>query len=420
MKADVLLGLQWGDEGKGKVVDVLTPQYDLVTRFQGGPNAGHTLEFEGQKYVLRSIPSGIFQGDKINIIGNGVVLDPALFKAEVDALEASGHPLTERLKISKKAHLILPTHRLLDAAYESAKGEGKIGTTGKGIGPTYTDKIGRNGVRVGDILQNFDEIYRNAISKHQAILAQYNFEYDLESIEKEWFAGIECIKKFELIESEHEINQALKSGKKVLAEGAQGTMLDIDFGSYPFVTSSNTICAGACTGLGIAPNKIGEVYGIFKAYCTRVGSGPFPTELFDETGDLMRKNGNEFGSVTGRPRRCGWVDLVALRYAVMINGVTQLIMMKSDVMDAFETIKACVAYKINGVETEQFPYSIEGNIEPVYTELPGWKTDMTNMHSEDEFPEEFNNYLSFLEDELEVPIKIVSVGPDRAQTIIRE
>jgi adenylosuccinate synthase len=420
MKADVLLGLQWGDEGKGKVVDVLTPQYDLVTRFQGGPNAGHTLEFEGQKYVLRSIPSGIFQGDKINIIGNGVVLDPALFKAEVDALEATGHPLTERLKISKKAHLILPTHRLLDAAYESAKGEGKIGTTGKGIGPTYTDKIGRNGVRVGDILENFEEIYQNAINKHKAILAQYNFEYDLESIEKEWFAGIECIKKFELIESEHEINQALKSGKKVLAEGAQGTMLDIDFGSYPFVTSSNTICAGACTGLGIAPNKIGEVYGIFKAYCTRVGSGPFPTELFDETGDLMRKNGNEFGSVTGRPRRCGWVDLVALRYAVMINGVTQLIMMKSDVMDAFETIKACVAYKINGVETEQFPYSIEGNIEPVYAELPGWKTDMTNMHSEDEFPEEFNNYLSFLEDELEVPIKIVSVGPDRAQTIIRE
>jgi len=420
MKADVLLGLQWGDEGKGKVVDVLTPQYDLVTRFQGGPNAGHTLEFEGQKYVLRSIPSGIFQGDKINIIGNGVVLDPALFKAEVDALEASGHPLTERLKISKKAHLILPTHRLLDAAYESAKGEGKIGTTGKGIGPTYTDKISRNGVRVGDILQNFDEIYRNAINKHKAILAQYNFEYDLETLEKEWFAGIECIKKFELIESEHEINQALKSGRKVLAEGAQGTMLDIDFGSYPFVTSSNTICAGACTGLGIAPNKIGEVYGIFKAYCTRVGSGPFPTELFDETGDLMRKNGNEFGSVTGRPRRCGWVDLVALRYAVMINGVTQLIMMKSDVMDAFETIKACVAYKINGVETEQFPYSIDGIVEPVYAELPGWKTDMTNMHSEDEFPEEFNNYLSFLEDELEVPIKIVSVGPDRAQTIIRE
>jgi adenylosuccinate synthase len=420
MKADVLLGLQWGDEGKGKVVDVLTPGYDLVTRFQGGPNAGHTLEFEGQKYVLRSIPSGIFQGDKINIIGNGVVLDPALFKAEVDALEASGHPLTKRLKISQKTHLILPTHRLLDQAYESAKGKSKIGTTGKGIGPTYTDKISRNGVRVGDILHNFEEKYTEAINKHKAILDQYNFQYDLESLEKDWFAGIDCIKKFELIESEHVVNNALKEGKKVLAEGAQGTMLDIDFGSYPYVTSSNTICAGACTGLGIAPNKIGEVYGIFKAYCTRVGSGPFPTELFDETGDIMRKNGNEFGSVTGRPRRCGWVDLVALKYAVMINGVTQLIMMKSDVMDAFETIKACVAYKINGKEIEQFPYTIEGDIEPVYVELPGWQTDMTKMQSENEFPEEFNNYLNFLEEELEVPIRIVSVGPDREQTIIRE
>lgn len=419
MKVDVLLGLQWGDEGKGKVVDVLTPGYDLVTRFQGGPNAGHTLEFEGQKYVLRSIPSGIFQGDKINIIGNGVVLDPALFKAEAEALEKSGHPLTERLKISKKAHLILPTHRLLDQAYESAKGAAKIGTTGKGIGPTYTDKVSRNGVRVGDILLNFNEIYQKAISRHKEILSQYNFEYDLPALEKEWFEGIEYIRKFELIDSEHLINQALKADKKVLAEGAQGTMLDVDFGSYPFVTSSNTICAGACTGLGVAPRNIGEVYGIFKAYCTRVGSGPFPTELFDATGDLMRKNGNEFGSVTGRPRRCGWVDLVALKYAVMINGVTQLIMMKSDVMDAFETIKACVAYRINGVETEQFPYSIEGDIEPVYVELPGWQTNMTKMQSEDEFPEEFNAYLDFLEAELEVPIKIVSVGPDRAQTIVR-
>jgi len=419
MKVDVLLGLQWGDEGKGKVVDVLTPGYDLVTRFQGGPNAGHTLEFEGQKYVLRSIPSGIFQGDKINIIGNGVVLDPALFKAEAEALEKSGHPLTERLKISKKAHLILPTHRLLDQAYESAKGAAKIGTTGKGIGPTYTDKVSRNGVRVGDILLNFNEIYQRAIARHKEILSQYNFEYDLPALEKEWFEGIEYIRKFELIDSEHLINQALKADKKVLAEGAQGTMLDVDFGSYPFVTSSNTICAGACTGLGVAPRNIGEVYGIFKAYCTRVGSGPFPTELFDATGDLMRKNGNEFGSVTGRPRRCGWVDLVALKYAVMINGVTQLIMMKSDVMDAFETIKACVAYRINGVETEQFPYSIEGDIEPVYVELPGWQTNMTKMQSEDEFPEEFNAYLDFLEAELEVPIKIVSVGPDRAQTIVR-
>jgi len=419
MKADVLLGLQWGDEGKGKVVDVLTPGYDLVTRFQGGPNAGHTLEFEGKKFVLRSIPSGIFQGNKINVIGNGVVLDPALFKAEVDALETSGHPLTERLKISKKAHLILPTHRLLDACYEAAKGVEKIGTTGKGIGPTYTDKVSRNGLRIGDILSNFDEKYKIATDRHKEILKQHNFAYELDELEKAWFEGVECIKRFELIDSEHFVNDALKSGKKVLAEGAQGTMLDIDFGSYPFVTSSNTICAGACTGLGVAPRSIGEVYGIFKAYCTRVGSGPFPTELFDETGDSMRRIGFEFGSVTGRPRRCGWIDLVALKYAVMINGVTQLIMMKSDVMDGFDTIKACVAYKINGVETEQFPFDLSDGAEPVYVEMAGWNTDMTNMQSEDEFPEEFNTYLNFLEEELQVPIKIVSVGPDRAQTIIR-
>lgn len=419
MKVDVLLGLQWGDEGKGKVVDVLTPGYDLVTRFQGGPNAGHTLEFEGSKFVLRSIPSGIFQGGKINVIGNGVVLDPALFKAEIDALEVSGHPLTERLKISKKAHLILPTHRLLDAAYESAKGNSKIGTTGKGIGPTYTDKISRNGLRVGDILNNFEEKYKAAIERHKEMLDQYDFEYNLPELEKAWFEGIECIKRFELIDSEHFVNDALKAGKKVLAEGAQGTMLDIDFGSYPFVTSSNTICAGACTGLGVAPRNIGEVYGIFKAYCTRVGSGPFPTELFDETGDDMRRIGFEFGSVTGRPRRCGWIDLVALKYAVMINGVTQLIMMKSDVMDGFDTIKACVAYKINGVETEQFPFDLNDGAEAQYVEMPGWKTDMTKMQSEEEFPEEFNAYLDFLEEELQVPIKIVSVGPDRAQTIIR-
>lgn len=418
-KVDVLLGLQWGDEGKGKVVDVLTPRYDMVTRFQGGPNAGHTLEFNGEKYVLRSIPSGIFQGDKVNIIGNGVVLDPALFKAEVEALEKTGHPLTKRLKISKKAHLILPTHRLLDQAYESAKGESKIGTTGKGIGPAYSDKISRNGLRVGDILHNFEEKYSMAIQRHKEILAQYNFTYELTELEKEWMEGIETIKKFELIDSEHVINQALKDGKKVLAEGAQGTMLDIDFGSYPFVTSSNTICAGACTGLGVAPRVIGDVYGIFKAYCTRVGSGPFPTELFDATGDEMRNKGHEYGSVTGRPRRCGWIDLVALKYAVMINGVTRLIMMKSDVMDQFEVIKACVAYKIDGVETEHFPYSIEGELEPVYIELPGWQTDMSGMRSENEFPEEFNAYLNFLEAELEVPITIVSVGPDREQTIQR-
>ncbi len=420
MKADVLLGLQWGDEGKGKVVDVLTPNYDLITRFQGGPNAGHTLEFEGQKFVLRSIPSGIFQGDKINIIGNGVVLDPALFKAEVEGLEKSGHPLTERLKISKKAHLILPTHRLLDAAYEAAKGSAKIGTTGKGIGPTYTDKISRNGVRVGDILHNFDQKYAAAVARHKEILKQLNFDYNLDELEKAWFEGIECIKKFDLIDSEHFINNALREGKKVLAEGAQGTLLDIDFGSYPFVTSSNTVCAGACTGLGIAPRAIGEVYGIFKAYCTRVGSGPFPTELFDTTGDDMRRIGFEFGSVTGRPRRCGWIDLVALRYAIMINGVTKLIMMKSDVLDTFETINACVAYKVDGVETSEFPYDITDGAEPVYVELPGWKTDMTKMQTENEFPEEFNNYLSFLEAELGVDIAIVSVGPDRDQTIVRD
>ena len=417
---DVVLGLQWGDEGKGKIVDVLTPEYDVVVRFQGGPNAGHTLEFEGQKFVLRSIPSGIFQGDKINIIGNGVVLDPALFKAEVEGLEKSGHPLTERLKISKKAHLILPTHRLLDAAYEAAKGSAKIGTTGKGIGPTYTDKISRNGVRVGDILHNFDQKYAAAVARHKEILKQLNFDYNLDELEKAWFEGIECIKKFDLIDSEHFINNALREGKKVLAEGAQGTLLDIDFGSYPFVTSSNTVCAGACTGLGIAPRAIGEVYGIFKAYCTRVGSGPFPTELFDTTGDDMRRIGFEFGSVTGRPRRCGWIDLVALRYAIMINGVTKLIMMKSDVLDTFETINACVAYKVDGVETSEFPYDITDGAEPVYVELPGWKTDMTKMQTENEFPEEFNNYLSFLEAELGVDIAIVSVGPDRDQTIVRD
>ncbi|MDR0232238.1 MAG: adenylosuccinate synthase [Dysgonamonadaceae bacterium] len=418
MKVDVLLGLQWGDEGKGKIVDVLTPKYDIVARFQGGPNAGHTLEFEGQKYVLRSIPSGIFQGGKINIIGNGVVLDPALFKVEVEDLQKSGHNLTNRLLISKKAHLILPTHRLLDAAYEASKGDEKIGTTGKGIGPTYTDKVSRNGLRVGDLLHNFEEKYAKAVARHREILRNLNFEYDLIPLEKEWFAGIECLKRFQLIDSDHFINKALTEGRKVLAEGAQGTMLDIDFGSYPFVTSSNTVCAGACTGLGIAPKRIGEVYGIFKAYCTRVGSGPFPTELFDETGQEMRNLGHEYGSVTGRPRRCGWIDLVALRYAVMVNGVTQLIMMKSDVMDAFETIKTCVAYKIDGIETEDFPFEITDNVEPIFVEFPGWQTDMTKMQSENEFPEEFNAYLTFLEESLGVGIKIVSVGPDREQTII--
>lgn len=419
MKVDVLLGLQWGDEGKGKIVDVLTPNYEVVTRFQGGPNAGHTLEFEGQKYVLRSVPSGIFQGGKINIVGNGVVLDPALFKQEVEALEASGHDLTKRLLISKKAHLILPTHRLLDAAYESAKGKSKIGTTGKGIGPTYTDKVSRNGLRVGDLENNFEEKYKNAIARHKEILSHYDFKYDLEPIEKEWLAGVEKLRQFKFIDSEHVINSYLADGKNILAEGAQGTMLDVDFGSYPFVTSSNTISAGACTGLGIAPQRIGDVFGIFKAYCTRVGSGPFPTELNDATGEELRKLGYEFGAVTGRPRRCGWADLVALKYAVMINGVTKLIMMKSDVLDQFDKIKLCVAYKVNGVETEDFPFDINEGVEPIYAELDGWKTDMTKMKSEDEFPEEYNAYVDFIEEYLNVPIAIVSVGPDREQTINR-
>ena len=419
MKIDVLLGLQWGDEGKGKVVDVLTPHYDVVARFQGGPNAGHTLEFEGQKYVLRSIPSGIFQGDKVNIIGNGVVLDPALFKAEAEALEASGHPLKERLHISKKAHLILPTHRLLDAAYEAAKGDAKVGTTGKGIGPTYTDKISRNGLRVGDILHDFDKKYAQAKARHEQILKSLNFEYDLTDTEKAWFEGIEYLKQFHLVDSEHEVNRLLDEGKSILCEGAQGTMLDIDFGSYPFVTSSNTVCAGACTGLGVAPNKIGDVYGIFKAYCTRVGAGPFPTELFDETGKTIRDLGHEYGAVTGRERRCGWIDLVALKYAIMVDGVTKLIMMKSDVLDGFDTIKACVAYRVNGEEIDYFPFDIAEGVEPIYVELPGWKADMNQMTSEDEFPEEFNAYLTFLEEQLGVPVKIVSVGPDREQTIVR-
>ena len=419
MKVDVLLGLQWGDEGKGKVVDVLTPKYDVVTRFQGGPNAGHTLEFEGQKYVLRSIPSGIFQGGKKNIIGNGVVLDPVLFRQEAESLAASGHDLTKQLCISKKAHLILPTHRVLDAAYEAAKGDAKIGTTGKGIGPTYTDKVSRNGLRVGDVLYHFEDKYAAAKKKHEAILKALNYRYDITELEKEWFEAIAFLERFQLIYSEHVINNLLEEGKSVLAEGAQGTMLDVDFGSYPFVTSSNTICAGACTGLGVAPGNIGEVYGIFKAYCTRVGAGPFPTELFDETGEKLCALGHEFGAVTGRKRRCGWIDLVALKYAVMINGVSQLIMMKSDVLDSFDTIKACVAYKINGEETDEFPFDICDGVEPVYVEIPGWKTDMTQMTSEDEFPEEFNAYVSFLEEELGVPVKIVSVGPDREQTIIR-
>ena len=421
MKIDVLLGLQWGDEGKGKVVDVLTPRYDVVARFQGGPNAGHTLEFDGKKYVLRSIPSGIFQHGQINIIGNGVVLDPVLFREEAEALERSGIDLRKVLKISKKAHLIMPTHRLLDAANERAKGGAKIGTTGKGIGPTYTDKISRNGLRLGDTLDGFDKKYEAARNRHLDMLRAMSETPDLAEAEARWLDAIEYLRTFDIIDSEHYVNRCLREGKSVLCEGAQGTLLDVDFGSYPFVTSSNTVAAGACTGLGVAPNKIGEVFGIFKAYCTRVGSGPFPTELFDETGKKIRDIGHEYGAVTGRERRCGWIDLVALRYAIMINGVTQLIMMKSDVLDDFDTIKACVAYEIDGVRTEEFPYTVEDDrITPVYVELPGWKTDMTAMKSEDEFPEAFRNYIAFLEEQLQTPITIVSIGPDREQTILRK
>lgn len=419
-KVDVLLGLQWGDEGKGKVVDVLTPHYDVIARFQGGPNAGHTLEFEGEKYVLRSIPSGIFQGGKVNIIGNGVVLAPDLFMGEAKDLELSGHPLKQRLRISKKAHLIMPTHRILDRAYEAAKGKDKVGTTGKGIGPTYTDKVSRNGLRIGDILCDFERKYTEHKERHMKMLAALgwtDFE-GFEETEKLWMEGIEYMKEFEFIDSEHVINHLLRDGKNILCEGAQGTMLDVDFGSYPFVTSSNTICAGACTGLGIGPNKIGNVYGIMKAYCTRVGAGPFPTELFDETGKKIRDLGHEYGAVTGRERRCGWIDLVQLRYSVMVDGVTELIMMKSDVLDTFETIKACVAYELpDGTQTQDFPYEID-DVKPVYKEFRGWKKDMTQCRSAAEFPQEFRDYVAFLEEYLETKIGIISIGPDREQTIV--
>lgn len=420
-KVDVLLGLQWGDEGKGKVVDVLTPHYDVIARFQGGPNAGHTLEFNGEKYVLRSIPSGIFQGDKVNIIGNGVVLAPDLFMEEAKALEQSGHNLRSRLLVSRKAHLIMPTHRLLDAAYETRKGKNKVGTTGKGIGPAYTDKVSRNGLRVGDIDNDFEAKYKEHKARHIEMLMELGItQIDISAVEKKWMEGIEYLRTFSLIDSEHEIDKLLRNQKTILCEGAQGTMLDVDFGSYPYVTSSNTVCAGACTGLGIGPNKIGEVYGIMKAYCTRVGEGPFPTELFDETGKKIRDVGHEYGAVTGRERRCGWIDLVALRYSIMVNGVTQLIMMKSDVLDGFETIKACVAYEQNGKKLDRLPYDLSDGIKPVYEELPGWKTDMTKITKEEDFPEAFKEYIRFLEKELETPIRIISVGPDREQTIVRK
>jgi adenylosuccinate synthase len=419
-KVDVLLGLQWGDEGKGKIVDVLTPKYDIIARFQGGPNAGHTLEFDGIKHVLHTIPSGIFRKDTLNIVGNGVVIDPVIFQREIENLAKFNLPIKETLLISNKAHLILPTHRLLDAASEQAKGKSKIGSTLKGIGPTYMDKTGRNGIRVGDIFTpTFKEKYDNLVAKHRGMLDHYEgFEYNVEELEPAFFEGIELLKSLTTIDSEHFINKAMKEGKTILAEGAQGTLLDIDFGSYPFVTSSNTITAGTCTGLGVAPTKIGDVIGIFKAYCTRVGSGPFPTELHDEVGEEIRRAGGEFGATTGRPRRCGWIDLPALKYAIMINGASELSMMKSDVLDEFEEIKVCTHYIIDGKKVDYLPFDITDiDIEPVYESIKGWNTDTTNLTSFADAPKELKDYVDYLEKHLEVPIHTVSVGPDRSQTL---
>lgn len=420
MSVDVLLGLQWGDEGKGKIVDVLTPKYDIIARFQGGPNAGHTLEFEGIKHVLHTIPSGIFRKEVINLVGNGVVIDPVVFQKEIEKLAPFNLDLKRSLLISKKAHLILPSHRLLDAASETSKGKNKIGSTLKGIGPTYMDKTGRNGLRVGDIFSpRFMEKYNALVEKHLSILNHYeSFEYDLKSIEAPFFEGIELLRSLTCVDSEQYINDAIKSGKKVLAEGAQGTMLDIDFGTYPFVTSSNTVTAGTCTGLGIAPTKIGNVIGIFKAYCTRVGSGPFPSELLDEVGEQIRQEGREFGSTTGRPRRCGWIDLPAMKYAIMINGVTELSMMKADVLSVFDTIRVCTHYEIDGTVVDYLPFDIvDQEITPIYADLPGWNCDLTQLQSMAEAPEALKGYVAYLEKELEVPITVVSVGPDRKQTL---
>ncbi len=418
-KADVLLGLQWGDEGKGKIVDVLTPSYDIIARFQGGPNAGHTLEFNGIKHVLHTIPSGIFHPTAINIVGNGVVIDPVIFKKEIDALLKLGVNVKSKLLISKRAHLILPTHRLLDAASEASKGKNKIGSTLKGIGPTYMDKTGRNGLRIGDIeTAEFREKYQVLVEKHKQLLSFYNFEYNLAELEPTWFEAIESLKNLEFVESEHYLNKAMLAGKKVLAEGAQGSLLDIDFGSYPFVTSSNTICAGACNGLGIAPNRIGNVIGIFKAYCTRVGSGPFPTELDNETGEKMRQIGKEFGSTTGRPRRTGWLDLPALNYAVMVNGVTELMMMKADVLSDFDEIEVCTHYDYNGKIIDYLPYNIDPNyIKPVTIKMKGWGTDLTGIDHETKLPAELLEYIKFIEKSVNTRVSIVSVGPDRKQTI---
>ena len=419
MKLDVVLGLQWGDEGKGKIVDVLAGQYPVVARFQGGPNAGHSLHFEGKGFVLRSIPSGIFRKDATNIVGNGVVLDPITFKGECENIAKTGVPVKDRIVIAKKAHLILPTHRLLDAANEAAMGKGKIGSTLKGIGPTYTDKISRNGLRVGDILApDFKARFEKLKNRHVRQLEQLGYECDPDAEEAAFMEAVEYLKEFRLIDCEYYVNETLKT-KTMLAEGAQGSMLDVDYGSYPFVTSSSTICAGACTGLGVAPSQIGHVFGIFKAYCTRVGSGPFPTELFDETGERLRNLGNEFGAVTGRPRRCGWLDLVALKYTVMLNGVTDLIMMKSDCLDDFDTIKVCTSYRVDGQETSQVPFDTYAKIEPVYTEFKGWKADLTGCRKEEELPSEFKDYIRFMEEYLGVPIKIISLGPDREATIMR-
>ncbi|TND09421.1 MAG: adenylosuccinate synthase [Bacteroidetes bacterium] len=422
-KADVLLGLQWGDEGKGKIVDVLTPKYDIIARFQGGPNAGHTLEFNGIKHVLHTIPSGIFHGNTVNVIGNGVVIDPAILKKEIDKLLPMGVDVQQRLLVSKRAHLILPTHTLLDKASEASKGSGKIGSTQKGIGPTYMDKTGRNGLRVGDIsTPKFREKYDALVAKHKQLLKFMDFDADavLGELEGPWFEGIETLRKLTHIDSEQYINQALAQGKTILAEGAQGSMLDIDFGTYPFVTSSNTVCAGACTGLGVAPNRIGNVIGIFKAYCTRVGSGPFPTELLDDAGEQMRQVGREFGSTTGRPRRCGWLDIPALRFAVMVNGVTELMMMKADVLSPFDTIKICTHYKVDGKLTEFLPYDLcDAVIEPVYTELKGWRSDLTGLNDAENMPVALQQYIGFIEKQCGVPVSIVSVGPDRTQTLLR-
>jgi len=418
-KVDALLGIVFGDEGKGKVVDFFTPHYDVVARFAGGPNAGHTIIFDGRKFVLRSIPSGIFDAGKLNIIGNGCVLAPDLFMAEARELEAAGYTLTDRLHISRRAHLILPTHRVLDRAYEAAKGKNKVGTTGKGIGPTYSDKAARTGLRVGDILCNFREKYDALKARHEQILRDLHFtDYDIADEEARWMEGVDYLRKFQLTDTEIEINRYLAEGKNVLAEGAQGSLLDIDHGTYPFVSSSSTTSGGVCTGLGVAPGSIGRVWGVFKAYSTRVGSGPFPVELFDETGDTIRRIGNEFGAVTGRNRRCGWIDLVALRYAIMINGVTDLVMMKSDVLDGFKTIKVCTAYRKDGQILTDMPYDTEG-CEAVYEELPGWQTPLTDLRREEDFPPAFSDYISYLEKALATPISIVSVGPDREATIVR-